>query len=157
MGVSDVGNGRIGGFARRMNHLQAEEPAARFAAHAHPATEREGLLLRRIEVEKAQHQIVAAVVLQLDHELAPWPELDARIGDHALDLADFAVVQRRDRHDPGLVFVAQRQVQGEVDVANQAELFERLVGRRRSARRRSFGARARRSGHGRILPAGSSP
>ena len=81
-------------------------------------------------MEKAQHQVVAAVVLQLDDELAARPELDPRVGDDAFDLADLAVAQRGDRHDPRLVLVAQRQVQREVDVAHQAELFERLVGRR---------------------------
>ena len=71
---------------RRMDHLEAEEAAARLAAHAHALAGRERLLLRRIEVEEAHHQ-VAAVVGDLDDELAARPELDARIGDDAFDLA----------------------------------------------------------------------
>ena len=95
-----------------------------------------------IEVEEAQHQ-VAAVVGDLDDELAARPELDPRIGDDAFDLAGLAVAQRGDRHDARLVLVAQRQVQREVDVAHQAELGERLVGDRVTAA--AAVARARRS------------
>ena len=62
---------------RRMHHLAAEEAAARLAAHAHALAGGERLLLRRIEVEEAQHQ-VAAVVGDLDDELAARPELRSR-------------------------------------------------------------------------------
>ncbi len=79
-------------------------------------------------MEEAHHQ-VAALVGDLDDELAARPELDARIGDDALDLADDAIVQRRDRHDARLVLVAQWQVQREVDVAHEAELGEGSLGR----------------------------
>ena len=136
-----------------MNHLEAEEAAARFAARPHQAAGGQCLLLRWIEVEKAQHQ-VAAVVLQRDHELAARPELDPRISDDGFDLTGLAVAQGRDRHDPSLVFIAQRQMQREVDVANQAELFERLVGGGDGTARPALGVRGRRRGHGRILPAG---
>ena len=80
-----------------MDHLQAEEAAARLAAGAHPLADRERLLLRRIEVEEAQHQVVAVLVLERDDELAARPELDLRIADDRLDLAGLAVAQRRDR------------------------------------------------------------
>ena len=90
---------------RRVDHLDAEEAAARLAARAHALAGRERLLRRRVEVEEAQHQI-AAVVGDLDDELAARPELDARVGDDAFDLAGVAVVQRRDRHDARLVLVA---------------------------------------------------
>ena len=86
--------------------------------------------MRRVEVQEAQHQ-VAAVVGDLDDQLAARPELDARVGDDAFDLAGVAIVQRRDRHDARLVLIAQRQVQREVDVAHQAELGECLLGSRR--------------------------
>ena len=135
-------------------HPAAERSAARLAAGAHPFSDRQRLLLRRIEVEEAQHQVVAVLVLERDDELAARPELDLRIADDRLDLAGLAIAQRRDRDQPGLVLVAQRQVQREVDVAHQAELFERLVGGRDRAARRRPGALGRGRGHGRILPAG---
>ncbi len=148
------GRARRHDLEARMHHLQAEEAAARLAAGAHPLADRQRLLLRRIEVEEAQHQVVAVLVLERDDELAARPELDLRVADDRLDLAGLAVAQRRDRDQPGLVLVAQRQVQREVDVAHQAELFERLVGGRDRAARRRPGALGRGRGHGRILPAG---
>ena len=90
---------------RRVDHLEAEEAPSRFAAHTHPPPGGERLLLRRIEVEKAQDQ-VGAVVGDRHDELAPRPELDLRFGDDAFDLTGLAIVEGGDRNDPGLVLKA---------------------------------------------------
>ena len=104
------------------------------------------LLLRRVEVQEAQQQFVAAVV-DAHQQLAPGALLDAAVGHLALDLRDVAVARVGDRHEPGLVLVAQRQVQREVDVAHQPELRHRAL---RPGPGLVFGGRG--SGHGTILP-----
>ena len=45
----------------RMDDLGAEEAAAHFAEDAQPGARREHLLLARVEVEEAQHQLAAGV------------------------------------------------------------------------------------------------
>src|SRR5262249_19152648 len=102
--------------------------APRLAAHAHALADLEGLLVRRVEVQEAQHQVLVAVVDAHD-ELAARPELHLAVGHDALDLRVDAVAQRRDRHEARLVLLAQRQVQREVDVADEAEPFQRLLRR----------------------------
>ena len=82
------------GLERRVHHLAAEEAAAHLAAHAHARAGRERLLVRRIEVQEAQHQVVA-VVGELDDELAPRPELDAQSLTTPSTCAGLAVAQRR--------------------------------------------------------------
>ena len=57
------------------------------------AARRQALLLRRVEVQETQHQLVA-VVGQPHDQLAPRPRLDAAVRDHALDLRHVAVAQR---------------------------------------------------------------
>ena len=110
-----------------MDDLAPEVAVAHFAEHAHAPARRERLLLVRIEVEEAQHElrpraaIVAAVFQQAD-ELAPRPVLDVGVDDRAFGLLLDAGLQRRERHDPRVILVAQRQVQHEILVADEAEL-----------------------------------
>ena len=66
-------------------------------------------------------------VVDADDQLAPRALLDAAVDDAALDLRAVAVAGVRDRHEPRLVLVAQRQVQREIDVAPQAELVQRAL------------------------------
>ena len=120
-----------------MHHLPPDEAAAHLAAHAHPRADRELLLLRRIEVEEAQLAGVAAVVHRHD-QLAARAEHDLAVAHHGLDLGHVAVARVGQPHDARLVLVAHRQVEREIDVAQQAELAQRALHRAqaRAGRRR---------------------
>ena len=108
----------------RMHHLAPEKPSTHLAADAQPGAGRHRLLLRRVKVQEAQQQL-AAVVGQPHQQLATRAQLDPGVQHLALDLRRLALAHRRDRGQPGFVLVAQRQVQGQVDVAAQAEFFQR--------------------------------
>jgi hypothetical protein len=113
----------------RVHHLAAEEADAQLAAHAQPAPGCERLQLRRVVVQEAQHQDVAAAlgvrVAQPHDELAARALLDAVVEHHAFHLHRVAVARLRHGHQPRLVLVAQRQVQREVDVAHQTQPRQR--------------------------------
>ncbi len=147
-----------------MDHLTAEEAGARLAAHAQALAHRHLLLVGGVEMQKAQQQL-ARIVLQAHQQLAARSLLDAAIDDQALDLAGLAVAQRADRLQPRLVLVAQRQVQRQVDVAQQPQPAHGLHGRRQLHRRCShtFAHRGLATtgggggiGHGTILRAARS-
>ena len=109
-----------------------------------------GLLLRAIEVQKAQQDLARAVV-ELDDELAAPAHLHAVLADHALDLHRLAVTRLAQRRQTGFVLVAQRQVQGQVDVAHQAQPRHGELRRRHLGRvcRRGLGRLGGRRGAGR--------
>ena len=123
----------------RMDDLAAEVAVAHFAEHADAAPGRERLLLIRIEVEEAQHQLrarigvaaaalaIRAAVFEQADELAPRPVLDVGGDDGAFGLLLGTRLQRRERHDPRVVLVAQRQVQHQVLVADEPEPHELVV------------------------------
>ena len=126
------------------------------------AAGRERLLLARIEVEEAQHELGASttrliVVFEQRHELPSRTVADVGVDDAAFRLLLESRPQLRERHDLRMVFVAQRQVQHEVLLARNAQLGElarepgaglRALGLGRG--RRTRGARPRRlAGHGR--------
>ena len=125
MGVRAAGSGASAACTAGVDHLAAEKAAAQFAAHAQPLAGRQRLLLRRVEVQEAQHQRFALVVAELRHQLPPLPQLDAAFGNRGLDLHRVALAGVGQAVDAGGVFVAQRQVQRQVDVAQQAELVHR--------------------------------
>ena len=138
------GQRRVGGrgLHDRVHHLQPEEAAARVAPHAHALAHRQRLLLRGVEVQEAQHQVVAAgvaagvvsgvvsgVITQAHHQLPARAHLHLAGADHAFDLRMLAIAQRGDGRDARFVFVAHRQVQRQVDGSHQAELVHRLLWR----------------------------
>ena len=106
-----------------MHHLRAQQAAAYFAAHAQARTHRQCFLLRRIKVQKAQLQFAGAIHHAHD-QLVALALLHVAVRDHALHLHDVAVAHFADRREACFVFVAQRQVQGEVDVAHQTHLLQ---------------------------------
>ena len=114
-----LGQRRAGRLDGRMHHRAAEEPAAHFAAHTNPRADFQLLLLRRVEVEKAQLAGVAAVVDRHD-QLTARPKRDFAFNHHRLDLRQIAFARVSQPHDAGLVFVTHRQVEREVDVAHEA-------------------------------------
>ncbi|OIQ69568.1 hypothetical protein GALL_488280 [mine drainage metagenome] len=102
-----------------MHHLEAVQPAPRFAANAQQLAGGVLPLPVRVEVEEAQLQ-AAAVVVDGDAQLAAaatdFGAAHARLHDGA-----DAVAQRRDRRQPRFVEVMQRQVQRPVPVAVQPQ------------------------------------
>jgi hypothetical protein len=95
-----------------VHHLETEEAAAQFAAHAQPAPLGHRALLGGIEVQEAQQQALPLLVAQRDQQLAAARRLDPALADHPLDLDHLAGPRVKQAHDLRLVLVAQRQVQG---------------------------------------------
>ncbi|MDR8835128.1 hypothetical protein FEQ02_06218 [Burkholderia pseudomultivorans] len=112
---------------RRMHHLHPEEAAAHVAAHAQPLADGHLLDLRTVEIQEAQHELLAVVVLDLHDELAARPVGDFVVEHDAFGLRDAAGQQFADRRERGFVLIAHRQMQHEIDRAREAELRE-LVG-----------------------------
>ena len=106
----------------RVDHLAAEEAGVGLAANPHPRAHGQCLLVAGVEVQKTQQQVVA-VVLDAHQQLAAAAQLDAAFADDAFDLHRLAVGRIGDGADAGLVLVAQRQVQRQVDVAAKPKLF----------------------------------
>ena len=155
-----------------VHHLAAEEAGTHLAARAHQSAGGQRFLLRRVEVQEAQHQF-AAVVGQAHHQLAAAARFDAAVQHLALHLRRLAVAHPADGRDARFIHVAHGQVQRQVDVALQPQflhglgrarqLHGRLGGRRNCRRRRrcrGFGGLGGRfgEGHGTILTfAGAHP
>ena len=158
---------RLDHLELRMHDLVPEVAVAHFAEHADAAAGGERLLLVRIEMEEAQHELrpraaIVAPVLQQTDELAPRPVLDVGRDDRAFGLLLDTRLQRRQRHDPRVVLVAQRQVQHQILVADEAEPDELVVeaARRRSPHwrrlvRRGF-CRRHQIGDGRLRASGAA-
>jgi hypothetical protein len=143
--LREAGRGRIHGRQRlgerlgaaqhrvaRMDHLCAEESALELPHHSQPDSCRELAHLAGIEVEEAQRQLLAAIARSTDED-APGAKLD--LGVDYLDLDLYALPGQRiaQRGQVRFVLVAQRQVQHQVQVRMQPELFQQLArGRRRS-------------------------
>ena len=81
------------------------------------------LQLARVEVEETQLEHAGAV-LDVAHELAPRAVLDGGVDHLAFHQHRHARRRRVDRVERGLVVVAQRQVQDEIELARDAELLE---------------------------------
>jgi hypothetical protein len=106
-----------------MDHLVAEEAAAHRAEEAHAPADLELFLLRRVEIEPARDERARRIADARD-ELAARAQRDFARLDDAFDLGLGAVARGRDRRQPRLVFVAQRQVQDEVLRPVDVELRE---------------------------------
>jgi len=110
---------------RRVHHLGTEEAAPDFAAHAQAHAFLHLLGLAAVEIQEPQRQL-AAFIGDLHDELAARTEGDLVGNDLALDLRGLtetrAADRLGDRHQRGLVLVAHRQVQHQVDAAPQAHL-----------------------------------
>ena len=104
----------------RVDHLRPEETRAHLAEGAHARPRRQRLRLAAVEIEKA-HVQQAARVLDLADELAPRAIGDLAVDHRALDLHRGALMRLGDRREPRLVFVAQRQMQHQIELAVYAE------------------------------------
>ena len=110
---------------RGVHHLSPEKPVLDLAAHPQANPWHPGILLRAIEVQKAQQQGARAIV-DLHDELAALADVHPRLDDVPLHLRCDAVTQLGHGVQAGLVLVTQGQVQGQVDVAAQAQLEQGL-------------------------------
>ena len=135
---------RLDHLELRVDDLAAEVSVAHLAEDAQAPARRERLLLARIEMKEAQHELRAraavVAVLQKTDQLSPRPVADVGVDDRALGLLREARLQRGERHDRRVVLVAQRQVQHEILVAGEAETRELIV----EAAPRRFRLRCRR-------------
>ena len=134
-----------------MRHFRAEKARAHFAERAHPQALLGGALelleLAAVEVEKAQHQ-----ALGMHYELPLRSIHDLCFQNLGLDAHRLPCRRRVGRRKEGLVLVAQRQVEHEVEARAQPELlqflfqspFNRRAGSRRSRRSRRAADRPRR-------------
>ena len=129
------------GFESRVQHGAPQKPAFDLSAHPHLVAYRERLLLRAIEAEETQGAGVGAVVHGHD-ELAARPVAHFLVGDRGFNLDRGAIAHVDELDDAGFILVAQRQVQSQVDVPAQSQLFEGFL-------RLGFGLGVR---HGRIVP-----
>ena len=102
--LAESGGGRIDGrepvrqrrarrhdMELRMDDLEAEVTVAHVAEHAHALSRRERLLLVRIEVEEAQHELraratIGILVFEQAYELASRPVMDVGLDDRAFRL-----------------------------------------------------------------------
>ncbi len=136
-----------------MDHLRAEEAAAQFAAHPQAGAFGHQLGLAAVEINEPQRQL-AGIVGNLDHHLAARAQADLVGGDHALDLHRQPHARAPDgigdRQQRGLVLVAHRQVQHQIDVALEPELMQPGHGRGRLAGGSALGHRLARTA--RLVP-----
>ena len=104
----------------RMHHLVAKEATAQLAKQAQPRAGSQRLLLARIEVEEAQHEITG-VVAHAGNQLPTRAKRDLAGDDVNFELRRYAGKRIANRRQPRFVLIAQRQVQQQVGVAAQPE------------------------------------
>jgi hypothetical protein len=113
----------------------AQKAALDLAAHAHAGPHSQPFLMRRVKAEKTQHGGVTAIVHR-HQQLAARPKSHLGMGHRGLDLHGVALARVAQFDDAGFVLVAQRQVQGQIDVAHQAHLAQGLLRHRQRRNRR---------------------
>ena len=111
-----------------VQHGPAEKAAAHFAPHPHQLADRQGFLLRRVKVEKAQGAGLRPVIHPHDKLLAR-AVIDFTVHHAGFNLHHLALARVAQFDDAGFVLVPQRQVQGQIDVAVQTELVQRFLRR----------------------------
>ena len=118
-----------------MHHGESHEPPFDFASGPNHLTYGQGLLLRRIEAEKPQNAGVGAVI-DRDKQLAPRAQLDFHRDHRSFNLNGIAFAGIAQLDDAGFVFVAQGNVQGQINVARQTHLAHGFLRRRQWLGRR---------------------
>ena len=145
------GGTHINRLVLRVHHLAPDKPATHFTPHTQALAQRHGLLLAAVKVKKAQQQF-AAGISHTHQQLAARALVDVAFSDRAFDLRHIAMAQAADGSDARFVFIAQGQVQGQVNGAHQAHA---LHGQCRRAFALFFGWAGGASwwggGHGTIL------
>jgi len=112
-----------------MHHGQAQKAPANFTPGADHLTHSQCFLLRRIEAEKPQHTGVCAVV-NGHQQLPAGTQLHFGGGDSGFDLNRITLAGLFQFDDARFVLVAQRNVQGQIDVTHQTHFAHRFLRRR---------------------------
>ena len=107
----------------RMNHLGTEKSGARFAANAKALARRHVAHEAAVKIEKAQHQCAAGIGDAHDHRAAR-AVLNRRVSDFTFDLREHTVNQVSNRRDARFIFIAQRQMQHQIEAALETETRE---------------------------------
>ena len=118
----------------RVDHLEPLRPGAHLAEAAHPTAHANGFALRRAEVEQAHCEPSPAAIVQL-HAKRPTPPVgDVRGHDFRGHQTFHARRQLPDGHRATAVFVAERQVQEQVQQRANAKPRQLLRRARADAR-----------------------
>ena len=112
-----------------MHHGQAQKAPANFTPGADHLSDRQRFLLCRIEAEKTQHAGVCAIV-NGHQQLPARAQLDFRGGDGGFDLNRITLTDIFQFDDARFVLIAQRNVQGQIDVTHQTHFAHRFLRRR---------------------------
>ena len=112
----------------RVHHGAAQKTAAHFAANAQSFAKLQGFDLRGVKTKEAQGAALGAVI-HLHQQLPPGPVTYFARDNRGLDLHHIAFAGVAQLDDAGRVLVAQGQVQGQVDVAHQAQLVQGFLRR----------------------------
>lgn len=102
----------------RVHHLPPPEAAFDLASNTQARAHSHGFLLRWVKAEKCQ-QASACAVIHSDVEHAPGAQLHFAMRDRGFDLYRIAIPCVLQLGDAGFVLVAQRQVQGQIDITGQ--------------------------------------
>ena len=134
--LADAGSGRIDRCQRlgqrfavayhakaRMNQFGAEKAAAHFAEYAQARAGLQYFLLARIEIEKAQDQFTA-LVQNPTYQLPARAERNFAGHHRHLELRGNVWWCVTCCGDSGLILIAQRQMQDQIVVGAQPELFQ---------------------------------
>ena len=108
-------------FETGVHHGEAQKATFRLPPCPNHIAHRQRLLLRRVKAEKPQCAGVRAII-NSNQQLAAWPVGDLAFGDHTFYLYCVALSGVAQFGEAGFVLVAQRQMQGEVNIAVQPQL-----------------------------------
>jgi len=113
-----------------MNHLGPEEALAQLAQQPQPCARGQLFEVTRVKVEEAQLYRILAVA-HAAHERTLRPVLDQGLLDLCFDLHRLAGRRIVHTHDLGFIFVAQRQMEDEIELPPHPEAIQLLAGGRR--------------------------
>ena len=117
-----------GGFEGGVHHLQPHETTPNLAPCANAVAHCQRFLVRGVKAEKAHGAGIAAVVHR-HQQLAAAPQLDLARRHQRLNLRHLTLAHLAQARDTGLILVAQRQVQRQINSPHQPELLQRFLGR----------------------------
>ena len=127
-----------------MHHLQSKKTAAHFTQCTDQITLGKLFHLATVKIDEAQVKFGAAVVANTRNQRTTRLVLGLAMGHHTLYLDSAARQCLRNGGEPGLIFIAQRQMQDQICRAMQSQLGERRG--QRAGCRQGFDATCRFGG-----------
>ena len=113
-------------FETGVHHGETQKAPLHLAPRPDHITHRQRFLLRRVKAEKPKQASVRAIINR-HQQLSARAVGHIGFGDNALDLHRVALPRIAQLGEAGFVLVAQRQVQGEVNIAVQPQLGNALL------------------------------